>query len=102
MILSFSLISLSIILFSLSFSGFGKLFLKSLRIKDQKSFFEELIYGLYLISFLTLICNFFSSINTIYSFLIFFVGLFIYFTIGNSKKKIFNDIKQALILSFVS
>lgn len=102
MILSFSLISLSIILFSLSFSGFGKLFLKSLRIKDQKSFFEELIYGLYLISFLTLVCNFFSSINVIYSFLIFFVGLFIYFTIGNSKKKIFSDIKQALILSFVS
>ena len=102
MILSFSLILASIILFSLSFCGFGKIFLKSFKIKNQNNFYEEVIYGLYLVSFLALIWNFFSNINVYFSFSIFFIGLLIYLTTGNFKKKFIVDIISVLILSFLS
>jgi len=74
----------SLSLFSLFFAGLGKLLIKIIS-PNNKSFLEEILYGIYFCSFITLVFNFIFKIDWIYSYFLFFIGFF-YFLINYKKK----------------
>ncbi len=65
----------SIALLSLSISGYGKILNQNIK----KNFFVDIFLGLILISLITTFVHFFFNINLIISFLIFFIGILIFF-----------------------
>ena len=69
------LFSISIVLVSLSISGYGRLI--NFQIKDN--LFIDIFLGLIIITFIITIFHFFYNISIIFSFLIFVFGLIIFF-----------------------
>ena len=83
---------LSIILFSASISGYGRL----IKLRLENNFFLDIFLGLVVISFIVTIIHFFFKIDLIISFFIFSSGLILFFKRKNSyfsrfflKKNIF-------------
>jgi hypothetical protein len=101
MIYNIFIYTISIILFSFSFSGIGKFFLKYFSLKNS-SFLIEILYGIYFCSFIVLIYNFLFKINIFFSYLLFFFGLINYFLIKIRKNDLLNDFRLCLILIFFS
>ena len=64
----------SIILLSVSISGYGKL----IRYKEENNFFLEIFLGFIIISFIITVFHFFFKINLIFSSFIFLFGLIIF------------------------
>ena len=69
------LIFLSIVLFSISISGYGML----IKLKFEDNFFLDIFLGLIVITFIITSFHFFSKINFIFSCIIFIFGWIIFF-----------------------
>ena len=79
--LQIPLFFVSIIFFSLSISGYGKL----INLKIKNNFFIEIFLGFIIISFIITLIHFFFKINLIISFLIFIFGLALFIQKQNIK-----------------
>ena len=98
--LQIPLFFVSIIFFSLSISGYGKL----INLKKKNNFFLEIFLGFIIISFIITLIHFFFKINLIISFLIFIFGLALFIQKQNIKfikllKK--NNIFYLLLIFFL-
>ena len=65
---------ISIVLLSVSISGYGKL----IKLKIENNFFLEIFYGFVIVTFIITVFHFFFRINIIFSSLIFLFGLLIF------------------------
>ena len=96
--LQIPLFFVSIIFFSLSISGYGKL----INLKKKNNFFLEIFLGFIIISFIITLIHFFFKINLIISCLIFIFGLALFIQKQNIKfiKLLKNNIIFYLLLIF--
>ena len=89
------LFSVSIVLLSLSVSGYGRL----INLKIKNNFFIDIFLGLIIISFIITIIHFFFNISLILSFGVFLIGLIIFLLKQNIN--FINLIKSEYILSLI-
>ena len=75
---------LSIVLLSVSISGYGKL----IRFKVDNNFFLEIFFGFLIITFIITVFHFFFKIDLIFSSLLFLLGLILFL-----KKKPFSNLQ---------
>ena len=68
----------SVVLLSVSISGYGKL----IKLKTENNFFLEIFLGFIIISFIITVFHLFFKIDLIFSSLIFFIGLIIFLKKG--------------------
>ena len=85
-ILQFFLFFLSLFVVSVSIAGFGSFF----STKPKSNFFLEIFLGFIIISLIITIIHFFFKINLLIAFLIFSLGLLIFFI--KKKTKFFENI----------
>lgn len=85
---------------ALSLLSAGKLFNKFLIKENKVNFFENIIFGFILFSFLGLSINFFFSLNEKLNIIFLIFPIILYFFIN--KREIKKDIKYLLILSLLS
>ena len=78
------------LLCSVSLLSTGRIFNQLILKKKDTNFFENIIYGFVFLSFISLILNFFTSLNQILNSIILIISLSIYFFI--SKKHFKNDL----------
>ena len=77
----------SVVLLSVSISGYGKL----IRLKTENNFFLEIFLGFIIISFIITLFHLFFKIDLVFSSLIFLIGLIIFLKKGiNHLKELFN------------
>lgn len=85
---------------ALSLLSTGRIFNKLIIKNIEVNFFENIIYGFILFSFLSLTLNFFISLNQNLNLIILIASLLIYFF--NSKNNYKKDLIYVLIISFFS
>ncbi len=78
------------LLCSVSLLSTGRIFNQLILKKKDTNFFESIIYGFVFLSFISLILNFFTSLNQVLNSIILIISLFIYFFISNKHFK--NDL----------
>ena len=78
----------------------GKIFNKYLINEDNVSFFENIIFGCIVLTFLALGINFFFSLNEKLNLIFIILPFFLYFF--TDKREIKNDLKYLLLFSFLT
>ena len=98
MLISFCLIFFLLTLF-LSLGFFFQRYLINTKLSDHFSFFETIFFGIFLLTILTLLTNFFLNLHNKF-FLIFLFFLFS-FTLLKFRKLIKNNIKKILLIALI-
>ena len=98
MLISFCLIFFLLTLF-LSLGFFFQRYLVNTKLSNYFSFFETIFFGIFLLTILTLLSNFFLNLHNKF-FLIFLFFLFS-FTLFKFRKLIKNDIKKILLIALI-